>query len=106
MVQLNEKGYEKMPDNIFTDLDANVAQLNALMEVIKEITKPLPLVESYELGARVIIKKLQNRLDDCNVLDDSDLVDLLTDAIAELKYLVERLRLLCREIDNMPKAGN
>ena len=105
MVQLNEKGYEKMPDNVFTDLDANVAQLNALMEVIKEITRPLPLLETHEMGARIVIKKLQDHLNDCNVLDDSDLVDLLNEAIAELKYLVRRVRLLWTEIDNITKAG-
>lgn len=106
MVQLNEKGYEKMPDNIFTDLDANVAQLNALMEVIKEITKPLPLVEMHEIGARQIIKKLQGRLNNCNVLDDSDLVDLLNETITELKYLIRRVRLLWQEIDKISKAGS
>ena len=88
MVQLNEKGYEKMTDNVFTDLDANVAQLNALMEVIKEITKPLSVVEMHELGARRVIKELQSRLDNCNVLDDSDLVDLLNNAIDEIKFLM------------------
>ena len=49
---------------------------------------------------------MQDHLNDCNVLDDSDLVDLLTDAIAELKYLVRRVRLLWTEIDNMSKAGS
>ena len=88
MVQLNEKGYEKMTDNVFTDLDANVAQLNALMEVIKEITKPLSVVEQHELGARRVIRELQSRLDNCNVLDDSDLVDLLNQAIDEIKFLM------------------
>lgn len=88
MVQLNEKGYEKMTDNVFTDLDANVAQLNALMEVIKEITKPLSVVEMHELGARRVIKELQSRLDNCNVLDDSELVDLLNQAIDEIKFLM------------------
>ena len=95
-----------MPDNVFTDLDANVAQLNALIEVIKEITKPIPLVEMHELGARRVINELQKRLDNCNVLDDSDLVDLLNEAIAELKYLVRRVRLLWTEIDNMSKAAS
>ena len=88
MVQLNEKGYEKMTDNIFTDLDANVAQLNALMKVINEIAKPLTVVEMHELGARRVIKELQSRLDNCNVLDDSDLVDLLNNAIDEIKFLM------------------
>lgn len=88
MVQLNEKGYEKMTDNVFTDLDANVAQLNALMEVIKEITKPLNVVEMHELGAKRVIKELQSRLDNCNVLDDSELVDLLNQAIDEIKFLM------------------
>ena len=98
MVQLNEKGYEKMPDNVFTDLDANVAQLNALIEVIKEITKPIPLVEMHELGARRVINELQKRLDNCNVLDDSDLVDLLNEAIDEIKFLMSIAKNLYAEL--------
>ena len=98
MVQLNEKGYEKMPDNVFTDLDANVAQLNALMEVIKEITKPIPLIEMHELGARRVIKELQSRLDNCNVLDDSELVDLLNEAIQEIKFLIRNVAALYKEV--------
>ena len=98
MVQLNEKGYEKMPDNVFTDLDANVAQLNALMEVIKEITKPIPLVEMHELGARRVINELQKRLGNCNVLDDSDLVDLLNEAIDEIKFLMAIAKNLYAEL--------
>ena len=98
MVQLNEKGYEKMPDNVFTDLDANVAQLNALIEVIKEITKPIPLVEMHELGARRVINELQKRLDNCNVLDDSDLVDLLNKAIDEIKFLMAIAKNLYAEL--------
>ena len=98
MVQLNEKGYEKMPDNVFTDLDANVAQFNALMEVMKEITKPIPLVEMHELGARRVINELQKRLDNCNVLDDSDLVDLLNEAIDEIKFLMAIAKNLYAEL--------
>ena len=98
MVQLNEKGYEKMPDNVFTDLDANVAQLNALIEVIKEITKPIPLVEMHELGGRRVINELQKRLDNCNVLDDSDLVDLLNEAIDEIKFLMAIAKNLYAEL--------
>ena len=87
-----------MTDNVFTDLDANVAQLNALMEVIKEITKPIPFVETYELSAKRIIKKLQSRLDNCNVLDDSELVDLLYDAIQEIKFLLQTVARLYVEV--------
>ena len=87
-----------MPDNVFTDLDANVAQLNALMEVIKEITRPLPLLETHEMGARLVIKKLQDHLNDCNVLDDSDLVDLLNEAIDEIKFLMSIAKNLYAEL--------
>ena len=98
MVQLNEKGYEKMTDNIFTDLDANVAQLNALMKVINEIAKPLTVVEMHELGAKKVIKELQSRLNNCNVLDDGELVDLLYDAIQEIKFLLRTVRGLYIEL--------
>lgn len=98
MVQLNEKGYEKMTDNVFTDLDANVAQLNALMEVIREITQSIPYFETYELSAKRVIKKLQSRVDNCNVLDDSELVDLLNEAIQEIKCLIRNVAALYNEI--------
>ena len=98
MVQLNEKGYEKMTDNVFTDLDANVAQLNALMEVIREITQSIPYFETYELSAKRVIKKLQSRVDNCNVLDDSELVDLLNQAIDEIKFLLQTVARLYVEV--------
>ena len=87
-----------MTDNIFTDLDANVAQLNALMKVINEIAKPLTVVEMHELGAKKVIKELQSRLNNCNVLDDGELVDLLYDAIQEIKFLLRTVRGLYIEL--------
>jgi hypothetical protein len=52
----------------------------------------------HELGARRVINELQKRLDNCNVLDDSDLVDLLNEAIDEIKFLMAIAKNLYAEL--------
>ena len=78
---------EKMTENL--DHFANdKAQLNALMQVINEITqhKP-PQYEMHELTSKSTLRALQYLIDDCNVLDDGDTVDILNQTRIEIKYL-------------------
>ena len=63
-------------------------QLKALMEVINAITtKPLPVYEMHELTSRSALHNLQYLIDDCNALDDSDMIDTLNQTRIEIKYL-------------------
>lgn len=73
------------PDEQF---NADQQQLKALMEVINQITtKKVPFYEPHELAARSSLRALQWAIDDCNALDDSDLIDTLNQAKIEIKYL-------------------
>ena len=63
-------------------------QLKALMEVINAITaKPLPVYEMHELTSKSALHNLQYLIDDCNALDDSDMIDTLNQTRIEIKYL-------------------
>ena len=63
-------------------------QLKALMEVINAITaKPLPVYEMHEMTSRSALHNLQYLIDDCNALDDSDMIDTLNQTRIEIKYL-------------------
>ena len=63
-------------------------QLKALMQVMNEITaNRVPLLESHELAARSTLRALQHEIDDRNVLDDSELIDVLNQARVEIRYL-------------------
>ena len=65
------------------------AQLNALMTVMREITShKVPVLQPHELAARSTLRDLQNEIDDCNALDDSDLIDTLNQVITYIKYLL------------------
>ena len=64
-------------------------QLNALMQVMNEITaNRVPLLEPHELAARSTLRNLQAEIDDRNTLDDGDLIDTLNQARIEIKYLL------------------
>lgn len=74
--------------NLDDEFKASDAQLKALMQVINEITtKKVPFYEPHELAARSSLRALQWAIDDCNALDDSDLIDTLNQAKIEIKYL-------------------
>ena len=76
----------KMTENIDPRTDP---ALKALMQVMQDITSyKVPLLQPHELAARSTLRKLQHEIDDCNVLDDSDLIDTLNQARVEIKYLV------------------
>ena len=87
---------ENMPDKLSDDM----AQLKALMQVIDEITAhKVPHYEMYELSSKSALRELQYLIDDCNALDDGDMIDTLNQTRIEIKYLAsiindlrERLR--------------
>ena len=92
-------------------------QLKAIMEVINAITaKPLPVYEMHELTSKSALRNLQYLIDDCNALDDSDMIDTLNQARIEIKYLAsvvsdlrERLKEKETEIsrlENVVHRGN
>jgi hypothetical protein len=63
-------------------------QLKALMEVINAITaNPPPMYEMHELTSKSALRNLQYLIDDCNALDDSDMIDTLNQTRIEIKYL-------------------
>ena len=67
----------------------NDPQFKAIMHVMNEITgNKVPLRNPWELAARSTIRELQHQIDDHNALDDSDLIDVLTQARIEIKYLL------------------
>lgn len=102
MFQLNEKGYEKMSNELEKSwLDTNL-QLEQLMQVMNEITaRPKPLKESFELSSTRIIGRLQKQIDKMNVLDHSDLIDDLYEAQLEIKYLVNYAKHVLTTKDNL-----
>ena len=92
-------------------------QLKAIMEVINAITaKPLPVYEMHELTSKSALRELQYLIDDCNALDDSDMIDTLNQTRIEIKYLAsvvsdlrERLKEKETEIsrlENVVHRGN
>jgi len=81
---------------------ADQQQLTALMTVLDEIVrKPAPLMESFELSSRNILRRLQSQIDSKNVLDDSVLVDDLNEARDEIKYLVNYCKHLIKLVDQL-----
>ena len=75
----------KMTGNIDPRTDP---QFKALMQVINDITgNKVPFYEPHELAARSTLRALQHEIDDRNVLDDSELIDVLNQARIEVKYL-------------------
>jgi len=75
----------KMTGNIDPKTDP---QFEALMQVINDITgNKVPFYEPHELAARSTLRALQHEIDDRNVLDDSELIDVLNQARIEVKYL-------------------
>lgn len=63
-------------------------QFKALMQVMNDITSnKVPFYEPHELAARSTLRALQHQIDDHNVLDDSELIDVLNQARIEVKYL-------------------
>ena len=82
-------------------------QLNALITVIKDITNnKVPILEPHELAARSTLRNLQYEIDDCNVLDDSDLLDVLNQARIEIKYLVSIITDRNNEIRALQSTSN
>lgn len=78
---------EKMTENL-DPFGNDKAQLNALMQVINEITQhKVPQYEMHELTSKSALRELQFLIDDCNVLDDGDTVDTLNQVRIEIKYL-------------------
>ena len=74
-----------MTENIDPRIDP---QLKALMQVMNEITNnKVPFYEPHELAARSTLRALQHEIDDRNVLDDSELIDVLNQARIEVRYL-------------------
>ena len=66
----------------------DMAQLKALMHVIDEITQhKVPQYEMHELTSKSALRELQYLIDDCNALDDSDMIDTLNQTRTEIKYL-------------------
>ena len=56
MVQLNEKGYEKMSNELEKSWLATNLQLEQLMQVMNEITaRPKPLKESFRKSTKQIL---------------------------------------------------
>jgi hypothetical protein len=75
-----------MTENIDPIIDP---QLNALMQVMKEITSnKVPLINPDELPARSTLRALQWAIDDLNALDNGDLIDTLNQARIEIKYQI------------------
>jgi hypothetical protein len=75
----------KMTGNIDPRTDP---QFKALMQVMNDITSnKVPFYEPHELAARSTLRALQHQIDDHNVLDDSELIDVLNQARIEVKYL-------------------
>lgn len=102
MVQLNEKGYEKMANELEKSWLATNVQLEQLMQVMNEITaRPKPVKETFELSSERIIKRLQKQIDKMNVLDHSDLIDDLYEAQLEIKYLVNYAKHVLTTKDNL-----
>lgn len=102
MVQLNEKGYEKMSNELEKSWLATNLQLEQLMQVMNEITaRPKPVKETFELSSERIIKRLQKQIDKMNVLDHSDLIDDLYEAQLEIKYLVNYAKHVLTTKDNL-----
>ena len=63
-------------------------QFKALMQVMNDITSnKVPFYEPHELAARSTLRALQHEIDDRNVLDDSELIDVLNQARIEVRYL-------------------
>ena len=76
---------QKMTGNIDPRTDP---QFKALMQVMNDITSnKVPFYEPHELAARSTLRALQHEIDDRNVLDDSELIDVLNQARIEVKYL-------------------
>ena len=66
----------------------DMAQLKALMEVIDQITAhKVPHYEMHELTSKSALRELQYLIDDCNALDDGDMIDTLNQTRIEIKYL-------------------
>ena len=77
---------QKMTENIDPRTDP---QLKALMQVMNEITSnKVPFYEPHELAARSTLRALQHEIDNCNALDDGELIDVLNQARIEVKYLL------------------
>ena len=91
----------------------DTAQLKALMQVIDEITAhKVPHYEMHELTSKSALRELQYLIDNCNALEDSDMIDTLNQTRIEIKYLASvvsdlRARLLEQDayLDNM-RADN
>jgi hypothetical protein len=67
----------------------NDPQFQALKHVMNEISaNKVPLRNPWELAARSTLRELQHQIDDHNVLDDSELIDVLNQARIEVKYLL------------------
>ena len=65
-----------------------MAQLKAIMQVMDEITAhKVPRYEMHELSSKSALRELQYLIDDCNALDDSDMIDTLNQTRIEIKYL-------------------
>jgi len=76
---------QKMTGNIDPRTDP---QFQALMQVMNDITgNKVPFYEPHELAARSTLRALQHEIDDRNVLDDSELIDVLNQARIEVRYL-------------------
>ena len=66
----------------------DMTQLKALMEVIDQITAhKVPHYEMHELTSKSALRELQYLIDDCNALDDGDMIDTLNQTRIEIKYL-------------------
>ena len=76
---------QKMTGNIDPRTDP---QFKALMQVMNDITgNKVPFYEPHEFAARSTLRALQHEIDDRNVLDDSELIDVLNQARIEVRYL-------------------
>jgi hypothetical protein len=76
---------QKMTGNIDPRTDP---QFQALMQVMNDITgNKVPFYKPHELAARSTLRALQHEIDDRNVLDDSELIDVLNQARIEVRYL-------------------
>ena len=81
---------------------ADQQQLTQLMTVLNDISrKPAPLMETFELGSRNILRRLQNHINSLNVLDNGVLVDDLNDTRNEIKYLVNYCKHLIKLVDQL-----
>ena len=84
----------------------DMAQLKALMQVIDEITgQKVPKYEMHEMTSKSTLQALQYLIDDCNALDDSDMIDTLNQTRIEIKYLCSIVNDL-RERVNEQKLEN